>query len=72
MSINFDKIVETVAKAKNKAKTRNFVESIDLAINMKGIDLKRPESRIDAEVVVPNSLAKKPKICVIAMGDLAI
>ncbi|MFX0096428.1 MAG: 50S ribosomal protein L1 [Candidatus Hodarchaeota archaeon] len=72
MSINFDKIVETVAEAKKKAKTRNFAESIDLAVNIKGIDLKRPESRIDAEVVVPNSLAKKPKICVIAMGDLAI
>lgn len=72
MSVSIDKIAKTVAEVKNKAKARNFVESIDLAVNLIGIDLKRPESRIDSEVVVPNTTSKKPKICVIAMGDLAI
>ncbi|MFX1486793.1 MAG: 50S ribosomal protein L1 [Promethearchaeota archaeon] len=72
MSVSIDRIAETVAEVKSKAKTRNFVESIDLTVNLRGIDLKRPESRIEAELVVPNTASKKPRICVIAMGDLAI
>jgi len=72
MPLDKRKIVEAIKKAKQSSKKRNFVQSIELAVNLKDIDLKKPENRLNTEITLPNETGKEPKICVIATGDLAV
>jgi large subunit ribosomal protein L1 len=65
-------ITEAVAQAKKQSKDRNFIETVELAVNLKNIDLKKPENRIKLEIPLPHPLTKKAKIAVIAEGDLAL
>lgn len=65
-------IVEAVKKAKEESKPRNFTQSIDVVINIKDLDVKKPENRFDEEVFLPNGRGKGIKIAVIADGELAI
>ncbi|MHA1410529.1 MAG: 50S ribosomal protein L1 [Candidatus Odinarchaeia archaeon] len=72
MPVDKKKVINVVKEAKEKAKKRNFVESIDLMVNLVGVNLKNPESRINVELALPHPIHKNPKICVIATGDLAV
>ncbi len=66
------KVTEAVTQAKKQSKDRNFTETVELAINLKNIDLKKPENRIRLEISLPYPPTKKVKIAVIAEGDLAL
>lgn len=48
-----------------------FVQSVELIVKLRDIDLKKPENRLNESVELPNPLDKETKICVIAGGDLA-
>lgn len=65
-------ILEAVKKAKEDSKPRNFTQSIDVVINIKDLDVKKPENRIEEEVFLPNGRGKKVKIAFIADGELAL
>lgn len=58
------KILEAIKAARNVK--RNFKQSFDLFINLKDIDMKRPESKIKTEVALPHGRGKDVKVCVIA------
>jgi large subunit ribosomal protein L1 len=64
-------ILQAVKKALDSP-NRNFAESVDLAINLKNIDMSQPQNRIDEAVVLPSGLGKPVKIAVFASGELAI
>ncbi|MEM2907224.1 MAG: 50S ribosomal protein L1 [Candidatus Odinarchaeota archaeon] len=72
MPVEKKDLVPFIKEAVNKAKKRNFLESVDLTINFKGLDLKKPENRIEADLTLPHQTRRAPKICVIATGDLAL
>jgi large subunit ribosomal protein L1 len=59
-----EKILAAVKKARETDK-RNFKQGFDLAINLKNIDLKKPENRVKTEMVLPNETGKSTKIGVI-------
>ncbi len=59
-------------KAKEDAKPRNFTQSIDVVINIKDLDVKKPENRIDEEVFLPQGRGKDVRIAFIADGELAL
>ena len=59
-------------EAKEQAKPRNFTQSIDVIINLKDIDVRRPENRFNEELALPNGRGKPIKIGVIADGELAV
>jgi large subunit ribosomal protein L1 len=59
-----EKILEAVKKARDTDK-RNFKQGFDLAINLKNIDLKKPENRVKTELSLPNNTGRKSKVCVI-------
>ena len=59
-----EKILEAVKKARETDK-RNFKQGFDLAINLKNIDLKKPENRVKTELSLPNITGRKSKIGVI-------
>lgn len=67
-----EKTLEGVEKALEEAPERDFEESVDLAINLRDIDLSQPENRIDQEVVLPNGRGKEIKVGVFGTGELAL
>lgn len=66
-----EKILEAVKLALEKSPERKFSESIDLAINLKNLDMNQPQNRIDEEIILPNGLGRPIKIAVFAKGDTA-
>ncbi|WP_409198037.1 50S ribosomal protein L1 [Methanobrevibacter acididurans] len=65
-------ILEAVKEAKEQSKPRNFTQSIDIIINIKDLDVKKPENRFDEEVALPNGRGKDINIGVIGDGELAV
>ncbi len=70
--IEKDRFVGAIQEAINKAKPRRFVETVEMAVNLKGVDLKKPENRIDAIVMLPHGLGKPRKVGVFARGETAL
>ncbi|MGA1873305.1 MAG: 50S ribosomal protein L1 [Thermoplasmatota archaeon] len=55
-------IIKAVKEALNKAPERKFKETVELAINLKDIDLANPKNRITEEVILPRGRGKEVKI----------
>lgn len=67
-----EEMLEQLKKALEEAGERKFMESVDLAINLKGIDLSLPKNRIEEEIVLPNGRGKEVKVGVFGSGELAV
>ena len=65
-------LTEMVNKAVKNATKRNFIESVDVAINLKDIDLKDTSKRFNIEVVLPNPLGKEIKVGAVADPSLEV
>ena len=63
--------VEAVKKALETSKQRKFEESIELAINLKDVDLSVPKNRIEEDVILPKGRGRQVKVAIFASGDLA-
>jgi len=57
------KVLETLKKARESAKKRNFSQSVDLIVNLQQLDLKKPEQKVDLFVNLPKGRGKKIKVC---------
>jgi large subunit ribosomal protein L1 len=64
-------ILTAVKKALESAPERKFGESVELAFNLKNVDLTIPKNRVDEEVQLPKGRGKTPKVAVFASGELA-
>ncbi|WP_456398408.1 50S ribosomal protein L1 [Palaeococcus sp. (in: euryarchaeotes)] len=71
MAYDRQKFVEAVKEAKARAKPRNFTQTVEMAVNLKDIDLKKPENRFKLEVLLPHGRGKEVNIAVIADGAVA-
>ncbi|MHA1377791.1 MAG: 50S ribosomal protein L1 [Candidatus Helarchaeota archaeon] len=71
MAISAENINVALEEIKKKTKTRKFTQTIDVTVNLKEIDLNKPQNRINAELTLPHAFKEK-KLCVIATGDLAL
>ncbi|AEN05556.1 50S ribosomal protein L1 [Halolamina sp.] len=67
-----DSIEEAVSRALEDAPTRNFTETVDLAINLRDIDLNDPSNRVDESVVLPSGTGQETRIVVFATGETAV
>lgn len=65
-------VLKAVKKAKEESKPRNFTQSMDVIINVRDLDVKKPENRFNEEVALPNGRGKDVKIGVIADGELIV
>ncbi|MHA1839952.1 MAG: 50S ribosomal protein L1 [Candidatus Ranarchaeia archaeon] len=72
MPINVKSLQTALKKAKEDSKKRKFRQSVELIVNLRGIDLKKPEFRLNELVTFPNPLPIEVKLCVIATGELAL
>lgn len=68
--MNID-LLSMIREAREKAGKRNFKQSVELIISLKDIDVKKGFS-FNEVINLPNEPNKKPRICVIASGDLAL
>ena len=66
------KTIRAVTQALESSKERKFTESVDLAVNLKDIDLSIPKNRVDDEVMLPKGRGKATKIAVFGSGELAV
>jgi len=65
-------IEEAVTRALEDAPERNFRETVDLAVNLRDIDLNDPSNRIDESVVLPSGTGQETTIVVFAEGETAV
>ena len=72
MPLDAKTILDAIKEAKGKSEKRNFVQSIELVINLQDVDPKKPGSRIQELIELPYSLGKENRICVIASGEMAL
>ena len=72
MPLNMKNLLAAVKEVKSKSKERKFSQSIDLAINLQNIDMKKPEGRIQERIELPYSVGKEINVCVIATGGMAL
>ncbi len=72
MIVSKEKFAEAIEEAIKKAKERKFVETVEMAVNLRNVDMKRPENRIDTIVTLPHGLGKPRKVGVFARGETAL
>ncbi|SEV90292.1 50S ribosomal protein L1 [Halobacterium jilantaiense] len=65
-------IEEAVSSALEEAPERNFRETVDLAINLRDLDLNDPSKRVDEGVVLPSGTGQETQIVVFAEGETAV
>ena len=58
-----------IEEMKKNSPSRKFVESVDVAINLKDINLQDPSKRFQMEVHLPHPLDKEVKVCVLGEGS---
>lgn len=65
-------ISNAISEVKEGSKKRNFRQSVELILNLRDIDLKKPENRINELIELPHPPVEDVRITVFATGDLAI
>jgi len=65
-------VLRAVKKAKETSKPRNFTQSMEMSINLQGLDMKKTQNRIKEDFVLPNGRGKDVKIGIFASGDMAL
>lgn len=62
---------KSVEEAISRSPKRNFGESVDIAVNLKDVDLSNPKNRINEEIILPNGRGKKVKVGLIVGNEMA-
>jgi len=71
MSVPRQQIMSAITEARGKSPKRNFEQTFEMAINLRELDMKRPENRVNLRVQLPNGIGGQ-KVLVFASGDLAL
>ena len=67
-----DTIVQAVSRALDESPPRNFQETVDLAVNLRDLDLDDPSNRVDESIVLPSGTGQETQIVVFAEGETAL
>lgn len=65
-------LVDIMKKLQAESKQRKFLESVELAVNLKDIDLTNPKNRIQEEINLPNGRGKQIKVGVFGSSEMAV
>ncbi|UCE81333.1 MAG: 50S ribosomal protein L1 [Methanobacteriota archaeon] len=66
------RLVDTIKTLQVESKKRNFVETVELAINLKDVDLSNPKNRIQEDIVLPHGRGKTIKVGVFGGSEMAV
>ncbi len=64
--------IDKIKKALESAPKRGFLESVEIAINLKDVDLKQPKNRIQEQIILPKGRGKAMKVVVFGSGEFAL
>ena len=62
---------QAIANALEARKERKFTETVDVAINLRDVDLQNPQKRIDDELALPHGRGRPARVGVFARTELA-
>jgi large subunit ribosomal protein L1 len=65
-------LIDVMKKLQAESKQRKFLESVELAINLKDIDLTNPKNRLQEEIILPNGRGKQVKVGVFGSSEMAV
>lgn len=57
-----EEFLNEIREAREKAKKRNFLQTWDMIVNLKNINLKKPENKLNLEFPLPDGRGKESKI----------
>lgn len=60
-----------MTQALEEGQGRNFTQSVDLAINLRDLDLSDPENRVDTEILLPNGRGKEVRVGLFCSEEMA-
>jgi large subunit ribosomal protein L1 len=72
MPLDKKTLLDAVKEAKSKSGEKKFTQSVELILDIKEIDMKSPEGRIQQVIDLPHATGKPNKILVVATGELAM
>ena len=72
MPLDKNTLLGAVKEAKANSGEKKFTQSVELILDIKEIDMKSPEGKIQQVVDLPHITGKPNKIVVIATGELAL
>ncbi len=67
-----EKIVAVVKEALEKAPERKFSESVELAMNLKDVDLSNPKNRLTEEIILPHGRGKNITVALFATPEMKV
>jgi large subunit ribosomal protein L1 len=67
-----EETVEAVKKALSLAPQRKFEESVEIAINLKDVDLSVPKNRIQEDIILPSGRGKDVRVCLFGGAEMAL
>ncbi len=70
--ITSNRVNQAIEDALVTDRKRNFVESVEVAINLRDVDLQNPQKRINAEVALPHGRGRPARVAVFAQGEMAV
>ena len=70
-TIASNKINQVIEDALQSERERKFVETVEVAINLRDVDLQNPQKRINAEVALPHGRGRPARVAVFAQGEMA-
>lgn len=62
--------LDVIKKLREASPQRNFVQAVDLVINLQDLDFKKPEHQLDFYVVLPHNTGKKKNIAAFVDVDM--
>ncbi|MBT7903657.1 hypothetical protein HN587_07375 [Candidatus Woesearchaeota archaeon] len=68
--MNKENVKQALKKLNESSKKRNFKQSLDLVINLKGLNLKKTDNHVDMFVPLHFSKGKTAKICALVGPEL--
>lgn len=65
-----EQIASTLKKLKELSPKRNFKQSVDLVINLRQLDLKKPEHQVNMFIALPYTTNRKVSVCALVDSDM--
>jgi large subunit ribosomal protein L1 len=63
-------VLEAIKAARESSPKRNFKQSLDLIINLKGLDLKKPDNQVEFFMTLKQARGRKTRVCALVGAEL--
>lgn len=63
-------VIETLKKVRESSKERKFAQRVDLILNLKDLDIKKPENQVDFFLNLPKGKGVKTSVCALVGPEL--